>query len=315
MVLTTIFKVALLEVHGSVVPIQPGKPPIPVTAKFSLTPYRHPGPSFVTGTFTAPNVTEQKNNVTFWSSGEIPNQDLVFTLNVTSASPEYPFVFDWFFWEQPTAMPLTTTASSPPPYSNGLTLSASTTTASPAAASTSISPAPATQAHHPSHTGAIAGGVCGGVAAIIILVILWLWLKSRAKGLKRGVSAEGVVPFVAKIRRSHLWPSDEAVVHTMNAPGWDGVNPFLLPRDYNTASAALVPAEVAGPMTPGHAGLPSVPTASKSRLFAEDYSWPSLSRPTTDTAPSNSSHSQVNLDGQRRTQHMVQEVPPTYTPS
>ena len=310
--------VALLEVYGSVVPIQAGKPSTPVTANFALTPYDSPGQPIATGTFTAPNVTQQQNNVLFWSSGRLAGYGVWFTLNVTSASPDYPFVVDYFFWQQPTSFPASsTTSSSTSPISNGLTLSASSTEAITSSPATSTSPA---SSHKSNHTGAIVGGVLGGVVFVAAVILLWFWLRARKPHSGGSPAEQGLSVATILLSVSHYRPlhADSPVQSAVVPAGLDGVTPFLLPRDHNTTSAAFIPAEVAGPITPGHAGLPAMQSLSKARLGALESLSQHGSSPSATEVASSSGYSQVNLPGPYPAlspSFAAQEVPPVYTRS
>ena len=61
-------------------------------------------------------------------------------------------------------------------------------------------------------------------------------------------------------------PADSPIREVSATGGIAGVTPYLLPRDYNTSSASVVPRETAAPITPGINGAGAIPTASKPRL-------------------------------------------------
>ena len=61
-------------------------------------------------------------------------------------------------------------------------------------ASASAQPAIAAPAAKPSHTGAIAGGAVGGIAAIAILVALLMWYCKRNTSASRQHMQESRVP-------------------------------------------------------------------------------------------------------------------------
>ena len=61
---------------------------------------------------------------------------------------------------------------------------------------------------------------------------------------------------------------DEPVREINTSGGITGVTPFLLPRDYDTSSASVVPRETAAPISPRVTGSPVVPSSNKPRLTA-----------------------------------------------
>ena len=169
-----------------------------MTANFALTPYNTPDKPVATGSFTAPDVTEQQNNVLLWYSGIVPPQGAWFTMNVTSASATTPFVFDYLIWNEQMSPPKTiavTTSS----LTNQLTLSSTSSAQTPLP--TPAGP-PQTQDSdsdsYNHHTGAIVGGVVGGVVGVIILAALFFfWCRrrrNRAPIVEEGSSCLSLTP-------------------------------------------------------------------------------------------------------------------------
>ena len=154
-----------------------------MTANFALTPYDTPNSPIATGTFVAPNVTEEQFNVLLWKVTGLTNQGVWFTLNVTSASEDYPFVFDYLVWEEALSeQPTTTALQISSTLTNGLALTSAivpTTTSS-----TTFSGVPTSDSFSPSkhdHTGAIVGGTVGGVALLCVLALLIWYLRRRGR--------------------------------------------------------------------------------------------------------------------------------------
>lgn len=175
-----------LWVYGTVSPTKPGKPPTAVTATFDISGRSIAGAS---GSFTAPNTTEEQDGVLLWTSGPVDVYGYYLLINVTSATPDYPFLFDYLVFSRPpevTSDPFSqssTTSSPTLSIPNALTLTSTSMShdSESSSASLSSSQAQETNAAPPSsghHTGAIVGGVVGGLAALILGMLL-LWCTRR----------------------------------------------------------------------------------------------------------------------------------------
>ena len=154
-------------IYGSVYPAKPGTLPTPVTSVYILD-------HQVVGSYTAPNVTEQLDHVVFWSASGLISTFHTMVVNITSASPDYPFLFDFIAF--PYAAYTTPSVTLP---SETVTSSSSTDGNTPSSRND-------TAPFHRSSTGAIVGGVVGGAAlpALACVTALWIWFRRpRAKAV------------------------------------------------------------------------------------------------------------------------------------
>ena len=99
----------------------------------------------VVGSYTAPNVTEQLDHVVFWSASGLISTFHTMVVNITSASPDYPFLFDFIAF--PYAAYTTPSVTLP---SETVTSSSSTDGNTPSSRND-------TAPFHRSNTGAIVG--------------------------------------------------------------------------------------------------------------------------------------------------------------
>ena len=185
---------AQLWVYGSISPHVDGAPP--VIADFAITPYDTPGQPVSTGTYIAPNVTEQQFNVLFWESGLFTWQGAHFTMNVTSASVDTPFLFDYLIYTEQTKAPPPPVLPTTTTLSNALPLSTGTAPSSPSSSAAlpgqSGEPQAAQASGSNNHTGVIAGGVVGGVVLIAaIMALLLFWCRERRSVVKDTPSMRG----------------------------------------------------------------------------------------------------------------------------
>ena len=181
--------------YGSIAPQKPGTPPVVVN--FAITPYGAPDKPISSGTFIAPSVAEQQYDVLLWTSGVISSQGVWFTMNVTSASTDNPFLFDYIVFNEqmrgdPSVLPTTTTLT------NGLSLLTGslfgpTSDSSASAPGQSGDPqvAQSVASHH--HAGAIVGGVVGWITFVLVLLSTLFWCRRRRSRLASPDVARGMV--------------------------------------------------------------------------------------------------------------------------
>ncbi|RDX47667.1 hypothetical protein OH76DRAFT_1405738 [Lentinus brumalis] len=127
-------------------------------------------------TSTVPNTTRTLTGVNFYTSQYFPSGPHVLTVNVTTATSDGPYLFDY----------LAIDTTDPPASSSSS--SSSSTTSSSSQTSSSASPSTSGTALHAealskssAPTGAIVGGVVGGVILLAAIAIgaWWLWKKHR----------------------------------------------------------------------------------------------------------------------------------------
>ena len=194
------------------------------------------GPSGVadtTTTYTAPILEQEGDGLLFWSSGPLDVAYHSLRVNVTSASADSPFAIDYLVYtiqqtspnqpDKPFSIP--DSPSSTTSLSAGLSLTplppSSLSTPSPGSGSSTSSGgspgatgAPGTDpgraggsngastSSHSSHTGAIVGGVVGGVVFLAAVLVCFLWWRrsERKAGYKSNpgsfVSSFGVLPSI-----------------------------------------------------------------------------------------------------------------------
>lgn len=287
-----------IQVYGVVKPVVDGKAYVPVRSTYTID-------DKVVGTFTAPNLTEEADGILFFNSGQIPVHLHTLTVTVESASEDYPFLFDYLlFTPAPTvasdALPSSTSSNSASSSSTssplaGTALSFSATPSSTSDSSASSSATSSTSStipintvaeHSSNHAGPIAGGVIGGVvffAAVLGLAWWWTQRKRASSNLDpRGFDGAPLAP----LRFGHIIDTtaylcpDKVMSAAGGAGGVSGVTPYLLPRDYNSSSANVIPRETAAPLAPGSvlgrpdtstrphkAPLPNVASPSSSTNF------------------------------------------------
>lgn len=160
-------------IYGSVYPTKLGVPPAPVTSVYIMN-------HEVVGSYTAPNVTQELDHVVFWSADGLVSTYHTVTVNVTSASPDYPFLFDFI------AFPYA--AYTTPSVTLSESASSSSVDASWLSQASQNDTAPSPR----SNTGVIAGGVVGGIAlfALASIAALWIWYRPPRQR-KPGPSGEG----------------------------------------------------------------------------------------------------------------------------
>lgn len=279
-----------ISVFGSIAPTKQGTTPTAVTSTYLID-------GAVVGSYTAQNLTQQTDGIQFWASSTLDVQRHLLTVQVTSATSDYPFLFDYLlFMPPPTvtsdALPgltdgsgsATSASRTSSILSNGLPLSAtsvapslsgSTISESSRSSSSSYWDYPTQGASKSSSTtnsiniGAIVGGVVGGIAglSLVILVCFHCWRRRRqsqeldtAEGMSQRISCTPVVD----LNRVFVDPSMIEVNRQNNRVA--GVTPYLLPRDYNTTSASVIQRETAGPIAPGVSGVSAIPISHKEQL-------------------------------------------------
>jgi hypothetical protein len=95
----------------------------------------------------------------------------------------------------------------------------------------------------------------GGVAVIAILVGLLFWCMRRNKLNSRTddpviEGTQSPFAFRSDTNRETALLSDKPIPVAGALGGPPGVTPYLLPRDYNSSSAAVIPHETAAPLAP-----------------------------------------------------------------
>lgn len=183
-----------VSVYGIVAPQKKGLTYNAVTSVYIID-------DVVMGSYTAPNLTTEEDGVMFWTSGLLDVNSHNLVVNITSATKNYPYFFDYLLFTPP---PLVTSdalggstssssaytsssASSTSPLSAALSLAPATSAKSESSSSSSSqTAAPTSQADNlvstKSHTGAIAGGVVGAVVGVLLLVLaLLFWCRRRKR--------------------------------------------------------------------------------------------------------------------------------------
>ncbi|KAI0698211.1 hypothetical protein C8T65DRAFT_832284 [Cerioporus squamosus] len=126
-------------------------------------------------TSTVPNTTRTLTGVNFYTSEYFPSGPHVLTVNVTTATSDGPYLFDYL------AIDTTDPPASSSSSSSSVTRSSSQTSssASPSGSGSALHAVAASKSAAP--TGAIVGGVVGGVILLAAIAIgaWWLWKKHR----------------------------------------------------------------------------------------------------------------------------------------
>ena len=137
---------------------------------------------------SAPNTTRTLLGVNFYTSDWFPNGTHVLTVNVTTATEDGPYLFDY----------LSIDTTNPPAASTNNTIATNTTTAVTSSSTSSTSTSSSSTATSSGDalgastsgkssvpTGPIVGGVIGGMAllALIAFGAWWLWRKHRTEGV------------------------------------------------------------------------------------------------------------------------------------
>ncbi|KAJ8474862.1 hypothetical protein ONZ51_g6941 [Trametes cubensis] len=151
-----------VAVFGSVWP--PAATYVPLTTS-EYTLFRlNPRTNVSTGSFLAPNLTIPKNNLNFYSSGNIPYDAYVLTINVTQTSIDSPYYLDYIAVEAPGPAPSITSMQA--------TRSSATTgvTSTPSASHGPVLP-----------VGAIIGIAIGSVCAIALALALVVFVCMRRR--------------------------------------------------------------------------------------------------------------------------------------
>lgn len=188
-----------IAVFGTISPTEAGKIPTAVTSVYLID-------NVTVGTYTAQNFTQEADGIQFWTSGELEVIHHILTVNITTATPDYPFLFDYLLFMPPatlTSSDLSDSSASDSStlntfssVSNGLSLSApssstksTASTSSPSATTSLVSLS--TSKHI--DIGAIVGGVVGGVATscAMFLVLFFCW-RRRRQALKLYDESNGV---------------------------------------------------------------------------------------------------------------------------
>ncbi|KAH9895773.1 hypothetical protein C8Q73DRAFT_451075 [Cubamyces lactineus] len=151
------FKGTQIAVFGSILTIPAGLPA-------SVSWYSVNGNDFTK--YSPPNVSVAHNGVNFYTSPELPLDDHVLTINVTTATSESEYWLDWIEYN--------ITARSASQTSSGTSSSGGpTSTDSP-----TKSPVPAARSKS-APVGAIAGGVIGGVVLVLAAILAFVFWKRR----------------------------------------------------------------------------------------------------------------------------------------
>ncbi|PSR75217.1 hypothetical protein PHLCEN_2v9258 [Hermanssonia centrifuga] len=189
--------------------------------------------------WTAPQLTTDSNGILFFDSGEISIQNHTLSVSIINATNDFPYYLDYLTVEPPPPPPPQTTSTS------SQTASTSHTIARPSSL-TSSSSAPDQGSGVASHieVGAVVGGVVGGVVVLIAVLfgLFVFWRKRKKSEYRRGVSSNGVDVVEGRIMQGNGGTLGNSAL---------GVTPYMLPRDYGTASAPMVPQQTAAPLAPG----------------------------------------------------------------
>ncbi|KAH9901370.1 hypothetical protein C8Q73DRAFT_677634 [Cubamyces lactineus] len=151
-----------VAVYGSVLPADGAEPPISVYSVDGGSPT----------TFSAPQTTHRADAVQFFTSGELPLELHTLTINITSTSPIAPYYLDFLqytLYAPPAPLPNN--------HSSYATLSTSINALLPTGAILTAFPSPTSTpgSKHTAPTGAVVGGVVGGLALICLLIALLHW--------------------------------------------------------------------------------------------------------------------------------------------
>ncbi|KAI0369336.1 hypothetical protein BV20DRAFT_1053375 [Pilatotrama ljubarskyi] len=162
-------------VYGSIRP--PATSYAPLTeSKYSVIGWDYAGiPAMVP--YKASNVSNPVNNVNFFSVTGMPYKSYTLIINVTAATADMPYYFDYVAIEVPGPDQSSTSSSVSPSSASASgafqTTSSAQTSASTVAAATSKSSVP---------KGALIGAAVGGVAVLAALLLALLyWCRRRAK--------------------------------------------------------------------------------------------------------------------------------------
>lgn len=183
-----------ISVYGTVSAVRDGKAPTPVSSVYLID-------GVQLGSYTAPNVSAEVDGTLFWASGTLDVNKHIIEVQITSASPDYAFYFDYMlFVPAPTVSAgtsdiLATSSSQDTSSSTSAALTSSALTnrlslAPPSSSSTSVTATSASQSvtaqadvvNAPRHnTGAIAGGVVGGVVGLFAVLCALLFWRRRSR--------------------------------------------------------------------------------------------------------------------------------------
>ncbi|KAI0331346.1 hypothetical protein GY45DRAFT_630784 [Cubamyces sp. BRFM 1775] len=160
--ITFSFNGTSVAVFGSVWP--PAATYVPLTRSEYTLFKVNPRTNISSGSFLAPNFTLPKNDVNFYTSGNIPYDAYVLTINVTQTSIDSPYYLDYIAFEAPGSASATTSA--PTARSSGTTgaISSSSATHGP------VLP-----------VGAIIGVAIGSVCAIALALALIVFACIRRR--------------------------------------------------------------------------------------------------------------------------------------
>lgn len=128
-------------------------------------------------TFTAPQTTGRQDVVQFFGSSTMPLTNHTLTVNITNASPGAPYYLDYLQYNID-VLPLSSSVAP-------TTTASATSSSSPPADPTTASTAPdattpvAAESKETAPTGAVVGGVVGGLAVLFILIGALYWRRNR----------------------------------------------------------------------------------------------------------------------------------------
>ena len=180
-------------VYGTVYPGASGERPTIVSADIFLDVSVNAKP---VATFTAPTVTQQENSILFWDSGPLAFTHYSLYINITSASDNNPFAFDYLTYSTQAsssqAKPFTidTSQAQTASLTNALSLTqASPTQSTSSSTGTTSETSPTSPAASQTdlaghrqelgssaskkHVGAVVGGVMAGIALATIILLFW----------------------------------------------------------------------------------------------------------------------------------------------
>ncbi|KAI0744564.1 hypothetical protein C8Q76DRAFT_851561 [Earliella scabrosa] len=195
-------------------------------------------------TSSVPNATRILTGVNFYTSQWLPLGDHVLTVNVTTASLDAPYLFDYFVVDS-------TSAPASSSFSSSSSTSRSTLTPHLDQVSAAVS-------QEPFPTGAVVGGVVGGVALLIAIALGIWWLRRHNRSYDESsyayVKTGQYDPLESHI---DVYPFAYSSISSMSSSRRDGSlysdSPLNSPESHHTSG------------TQSHSNSPSTPTSKPKR--------------------------------------------------
>ncbi|KAI0362092.1 hypothetical protein OH77DRAFT_1416300 [Trametes cingulata] len=201
--------------------------------------------------FTAPQVTGRRDAVQFFGSGALPLRNHTLIINITKASPSAPYYLDYLQFSTD-VLPLDSPSSS-----LTATTSVSQSTSQSAGSPTTSAPAGSSDvARKPTApTGAIVGGVVGGLAFLCILIALLYWRRNKRP--------EGEYNYGTKAHQDRP-PNITPFPTSASTPSLLGLAPTPLPMSQSPGGEAGVSGRSTGQDHASQAPSSDVTTSSSS---------------------------------------------------